>query len=72
MSKPDNASLMLVLKLVDQMRRAQKDYFLHRNKFTLNKAKELERRVDYHLNQTFLKYGYPIGSIPTKQTIKNE
>lgn len=64
--KKNPAHLFLILKLVEQMRQAQKLYFQHRTPETLNKAKELERRVDYHLNQTFLKYGYPIGDLPTK------
>ena len=66
MSKPSDTSMLLILKLVDEMRRAQKSYFLTRNAEALDRAKTLERRVDYHLEQTFLKYGYPIGSLPTK------
>lgn len=63
---------MLVLKLVYEMREAQKVYFQSRSSTALEKAKSLERRVDYHLNQTFQKYGYPIGSLPTKSQYQEE
>lgn len=66
MSKPSDTSMLLLLKLVDEMRRAQKSYLLTRSADALDKAKSLERRVDYHLEQTFIKHGYPIGSLPTK------
>lgn len=64
--KKNPAHLLLILKLVEQMRQAQKLYFQHRTPETLNKAKELERRVDYHLLQAFKQYGYPLGDLPTK------
>lgn len=50
------------------MRQAQKAYFQLRSASTLDRAKTMERRVDYHLTQVFQKYGYPIGSLPLKKS----
>lgn len=39
------------IKLVEDMRTAQKDYFSNRNAITLSKAKNLERAVDVEVNR---------------------
>lgn len=41
-----NNEFEVFINLVERMRQAQKDYFLHRQIGTLQLSKELERKVD--------------------------